>query len=176
MRHYLTLWKRIFDYKGVSTRQEYRAPLLVTAILAALTAVFWAIGTLARSELLMTAGLVTGALYTAHVIPMMALTVRRLRDAGRKPVLAVLSVIAGIGTLFVMAICLFSVSVSGFLPIANIHANVYGPPPVVEDYDPEDNVPVAVYGPPEMLYSQPDEEAGETAETAAPEEAADPAE
>ena len=44
MRHYLSLWKRTFDYKGVSTRQEYRVPLIVTAILAALTAVLIAAG------------------------------------------------------------------------------------------------------------------------------------
>ena len=176
MRHYLSLWKRIFDYKGVSTRQEYRVPLIVTAILAALTAVLWIVGSVENADVLMGVGVLTGILFTLHVIPMMALTVRRLRDAGKKPWLAVLSVIAGIGTLFVMAICLFSVSVSGFLPIANFNANVYGPPPGIENYDPEDNVPVAVYGPPEMLYSQADEEAGETAETAAPEEAADPAE
>ena len=161
MRHYFVMWKRIFDYKGRSTREEYRVPLIVTAVLAALTAVFWGVGTLTRGELPMTVGFMTGVLYTAHVLPMMALTVRRLRDAGRKPGLAALSCLAGIGTILVMIICLFSVSVSGFLPIGNVNACVYGPPP--EYYDPQNNINEDIYGPPEMLESRYAEEASEIA-------------
>ena len=84
MRHYIAMWKRIFDYKGKSTREEYRKPLLVTAVLAALTALFWFAGSAEDYPELMMAGFVTGALFTLHVPPMMALTVRRLRDAGKK--------------------------------------------------------------------------------------------
>ena len=179
MRHYLSLWKRTFDYKGVSTRQEYRVPLIVTAILAALTAVLWIVGSVEYEDGLMGAGVVTGALFALHVIPMMALTVRRLRDAGKKPWLAVLSCLAGIGTLIVMLVCLLSVSTTGELPLSNINAcvygpppfdpgsnvnvNVYGPPDMFDDYDPEDNVMEAVYGPPEMLFGEDDAQEEETA-------------
>ena len=124
MRHYLTLWKRTFDYKGVSTRQEYRVPLIVTALLAALTAVLWIVGSVEYADVLMGAGVVTGALFALHVIPMMALTVRRLRDAGKKPWLAVLSCLAGIGTVIVMLVCLLSVSATGELPLSNINTCV----------------------------------------------------
>ena len=148
MRHYLDLWKRAFDYKGVSTRREYRLPLIVTLSLAALTAALWGIGTVEYEDGLMIAGIVTGALFTLHVIPMMALTVRRLRDAGKKPWLAVLSCLAGIGTILVMAVCLVSVSTTGELPLSNINACVYGPPP----FDPNNNVNVDVYGPPDDYY------------------------
>ena len=185
MRHYLSLWKRTFDYKGVSTRQEYRVPLIVTALLAALTAVLWIVGSVEYADVLMGAGVVTGALFTLHVIPMMALTVRRLRDAGKKPWLAVLSCLAGIGTVIVMLVCLLSVSSTGELPLSNINACVYGPPPfdpqnnvnedvygppdMFDDYDPEENVMEAVYGPPEMLLS---EEATEAPAAAQEEETA----
>ena len=176
MRHYFTMWKRIFDYKGRSTREEYRAPLIVTAVLAALTAIFWFIGTVEFEDGLMIAGIAVGVLFTAHVVPMMSLTVRRLRDAGKKPGLAVLSCLAGIGTILVMLVCLLSVSSTGELPLSNINACVYGPPPFdpnnnvnvdvygpPEDFDPEDNTETAIYGPPEMLESGYAQEAAEIA-------------
>ncbi len=150
MRCYLDLWKRTFDYKGVSTRQEYRVPLIVTLALGALTAALWCIGTVEFEDGLMIAGVLTGVLFTLHVIPMMALTVRRLRDAGKKPWLAVVSCLAGIGTLLVMLVCLLSVSTTGELPLSNINACVYGPPP----FDPNNNVNVDVYGPPEDFYPE----------------------
>ena len=161
MRRYLSMWKHIFDYKGKSARAEYRAPLLLTALLAALTAVFWFTGTAACSDPLMTAGFVTGVLFTAHVPPMMALTVRRLRDAGKKPWLAVLSCLAGVGTVLVMIICLFSVSSTGFLPTDNYQECVYGPPEYFGIFDPQDNVNVDVYGPPEDILSPENEDAEE---------------
>ena len=188
MRYYLSLWKRTFDYKGTSTRQEYRAPLLVTAILAALTVLLWLAGSFFVDDFLMYVGLVPGVLFTLHILPMMALTVRRLRDAGKNPFLAALSCLAGIGTLIVMVICLLSVSVSGYLPSTNFAACVYGPPPYdpqynvnvdvygpPEDFYPEDNTEAAIYGPPEMLESRYAEEAAEiasrqTAEKASAEE------
>ena len=150
MRHYLNLWKHTFDYKGVSTRQEYRVPLIVTFALGVLTAALWCIGTVEFEDGLMFAGVLTGVLFTLHVIPMMALTVRRLRDAGKKPWLAVVSCLAGIGTLLVMLVCLLSVSTTGELPLSNINACVYGPPP----FDPNSNVNVDVYGPPEDFYPE----------------------
>ncbi len=150
MRHYLNLWKRTFDYKGTSTRQEYRVPLIVTLALGALTAALWIVGTVEFEDVLMGVGVLTGVLFTVHVIPMMALTVRRLRDAGKKPWLAVLSCLAGIGTLLVMLVCLLSVSTTGELPLSNINTCVYGPPP----FDPNNNVNVDVYGPPEDFYPE----------------------
>ena len=153
--------------------------LIVTALLAALTAVLWIVGSVEYEDGLMGAGVVTGALFALHVIPMMALTVRRLRDAGKKPFLAVLSCLAGIGTVIVMLVCLLSVSATGELPFGNINACVYGPPPfdpnnnvnvdvygppeMFDDYDPEDNVMEAIYGPPEMLFGEDDAQEEETA-------------
>lgn len=157
MRRYLNLWKRTFDYKGVSDRAEYRVPLIVTALLAAATAALWWIGTAEYSRGLMAAGVVTGALFTAHVVPMVSLTVRRLRDAGKKPLWAALSCIAGIGTVIVMLICLFCVSRTGYLPSRNRIEGVYGPP-----FAPQNNVNEDIYGPPEMIFSRIAEEAGET--------------
>ena len=165
MRHYLSMWKHIFDYKGKSTREEYRKPLIVTAVLAALTAILWCVGSLTEADALMAAGFVTGALFTLHIPPMMSLTVRRLRDAGKKPWLAVLSCLAGVGTLIVMLICLLSVSATGYLPSHNIAVCVYGPPP--EYYYPEDNTETALYGPPEMLLGDYEENTEETGELTA---------
>ena len=186
MRRYFTFWKRVFDYKGVSDRAEYRLPLLVTAVLALLTAALWFAGFEADSGLLLTGGLVTGVLFTLHIPPMMALTVRRLRDAGKRPWLAVLSCLAGIGTIVVMLICLLAVS--GYSPLGNIHGNVYGPPEYfdpwnninediygppgdLDGFDPEDNTETALYGPPEMLLSREAEEASEIASRRAAEAA-----
>ena len=164
MRYYLTHWKRVFDYKGTSAREEYRVPLIVVAALAALTAILWAVGTFADEPALMFAGLVIGVLFVLHVPPMMALTVRRLRDAGKSPLLSVIALIAGVGTVIVMLVCLLSVSSTGYLPMNNFNACVYGPPPGYgDDYDPEDNVPECVYGPPEMLYGEEYAQEEETA-------------
>ena len=164
MRHYLNMWKRVFDYKGVSARHEYRAPLLITLTLGVVTAALWCIGSVEFEDGLMIAGIAVGVLFTVHVVPMMALTVRRLRDAGKKPGLAVLSCLAGIGTILVMLVCLYSVSTTGDLPLSNINACVYGPPPFDPnsninvdvygppgDFDPEDNTQAAIYGPPEAF-------------------------
>ena len=127
----------------------------------------------------MGAGVVTGALFALHVIPMMALTVRRLRDAGKSPLLSVVALIAGVGTVIVMLVCLLSVSSTGYLPMANrnvcvygpppfdpgnnVNVDVYGPPDMFDDYDPEENVMEAVYGPPEMLFGEDDAQEEETA-------------
>ena len=175
MRYYLMHWKRVFDYKGTSAREEYRGPLIVVALLAALTAIRWTVGSFADEPALMFAGVATGVLFVLHVPPMMALTVRRLRDAGKSPLLSVVALIAGVGTVIVMLVCLLSVSSTGYLPMANCNVCVYGPPPgygsdydpqnnvnvdvygppeMFDDYDPEDNVPECVYGPPEMLYGE----------------------
>lgn len=184
MRLYLAHWKRIFDYKGASTRAEYRLPLIVAALLAALTAACWAAGSFADAPGLMTAGFVAGVVFALHVPPMMALTVRRLRDAGKHPLLSLIACIAGVGTVIVMIVCLCSVSSTGYLPLHNIGQSVYGPPEYFDphnninediygppemfgDYDPQDNVTAAVYGPPEMLFGEED-----AAETLPPEEGA----
>lgn len=184
MRYYLMHWKRVFDYKGTSAREEYRGPLVVVALLAALTAVLWAVGSFADEPALMFAGFATGVLFVLHVPPMMALTVRRLRDAGKSPLLSVIALIAGVGTVVVMLVCLLSVSSTGYLPMQNrnvcvygpppgyssdydpqnnVNVDVYGPPEIFGDYDPEDNVPECVYGPPEMLYGEDDTPETETA-------------
>ncbi len=186
MRRYIDHWKRIFDYKGTSAREEYRGPLAVVALLAALTAVLWAVGSFADESALMYAGVATGILFVLHVPPMMALTVRRLRDAGKSPLLSVIALIAGVGTVIVMLVCLLSVSSTGYLPMQNrnvcvygpppgygsdydpqnnVNVDVYGPPEIFGDYDPEDNVPECVYGPPEMLYGEDDAPEEETAIT-----------
>jgi uncharacterized membrane protein YhaH (DUF805 family) len=186
MRYYLMHWKRVFDYKGTSTREEYRGPLIVVALLAALTAVCWAIGSFADESALMFAGFAAGVLFVLHVPPMMALTVRRLRDAGKSPLLSVVALIAGVGTVIVMIVCLFSVSATGYLPMANrnvcvygpppgygsgfdpsdnVNEDVYGPPEMFDGYDPEDNATACVYGPPEMLYGEDDVPEEETAIT-----------
>lgn len=175
MRYYLMHWKRVFDYKGTSAREEYRGPLIVVALLAMLTAILWTVGSFADEPALMFAGVATGVLFVLHVPPMMALTVRRLRDAGKSPLLSVVALVAGVGTVIVMLVCLLSVSSTGYLPMANrnvcvygpppgynddydpqnnVNVDVYGPPEIFGDYDPEDNVPECVYGPPEMLYGE----------------------
>ncbi len=172
MRHYIDLWKRTFDYKGVSSRAEYRVPLLVTAALAALSLIFVHVYSTSYGEWPLTVFIVAGALFTLHIPPMMALTVRRLRDAGKRPVWAVLSCLAGVGTLIVMLICLLAAS--GYSPFRNIHNTVYGPPPeLYDDYDPRDNLNEDIYGPPEMLESRYAEEAAEIASRRAAEAASE---
>lgn len=75
MKEYVAMWTRYFDFGGVSTRREYWMAVLmniiVTAILSAIAAAAPALTVL------------TSIYALAVLIPSLALTIRRLRDAGK---------------------------------------------------------------------------------------------
>ena len=110
MHHYRSLWKRTFDYEGYSAREEYIVPLIVTVLLGAATAALWFIGYRLENFILIAVGNLFGTLFTAHMIPMTALTVRRLRDAGKSDSLIELCQIVAVWIVFVSVTCLFLMS------------------------------------------------------------------
>lgn len=148
------MWKRCFDYKGTSTRTEYLIPLIIHAVLgvvAAICVVFDLIldAIWAPKPLIVVALIITGVILfylCISVIPWIALTVRRLRDTGRSGWWAVLLLVVGAGTIYIVAICSIVTSIAVFLPHFNEQPGVYGPPP----FDPNMNIQEDVYGPPPM--------------------------
>lgn len=74
MNEYIQMFKRYFDFGGISTRREFwmawLVNFIVTAILSAITAAVPALGFL------------TGVYSLVTLIPILAIEIRRLRDAG----------------------------------------------------------------------------------------------
>lgn len=154
------MWKRIFDYKGKSGKQEYIVPLIVHIILG-LLAFALAVGTLGlslagvgkmvRIPLLVLTGILTAYLVLS-IIPWISLTVRRLHDTGKSGWWTVLLLVVGIGTVIIIMLCSIGASVTAFFnPGDNEEPAVYGPPEIYEEYDPSFNIEPDVYGPPEMF-------------------------
>ncbi|MCR4930264.1 MAG: DUF805 domain-containing protein [Lachnospiraceae bacterium] len=175
----IKLWARIFDYKGTSTRKEYWFPFILHALIglvafinllsSGLFVIFmkdWNFRTFATVGHYI--GLILGVILLAYLalstIPWIALTVRRLRDAGKSGWWVLLLLVFGIGQIIILFLCSLGSAIAGafafnagnnlpegiygppemFDPDYNINGDVYGPPP----FDPDINVPDPVYGPP----------------------------
>ena len=167
----IRLWAGIFNYKGTSTRKEYWFAFLFHAIL----------GILAFFGMLLSSGifllqefvdesilltilhiilLIPAVLILIYlglsIIPWIALTVRRLRDAGKSGWWTILLLFVGIGHIILLILCALGSAVAGvaFFAANNIQPSVYGPP---EWYDPSYNQNDDVYGPPGPDIFNPDD-------------------
>lgn len=176
----LYMWKRIFDYKGKSSKEEYIFPLITHIILGIIAfALALAVAGLSlagiggafKLVLIVLGGVLTFYLLLS-ILPWISLTVRRLHDTGKSGWWTVLLLVVGIGTVIIIMLCSIGASVTAFFnpgdneepavygppeiyeeydPSINIEPDVYGPPEMFEDYNPNDNEEVCVYGPPEMF-------------------------
>ena len=161
----LRLWAGIFDYKGTSTRKEYWFAFLFHAILGILAFFCMLISsgilllqvfldayillTIVHYILLIPAILIFFYLVIS-IIPWIALTVRRLRDAGKSGWWTFLLLFVGIGHIILLFLCALGSAVAGvaFFAANNLQPSVYGPP---EWFDPDVNINDGVYGPPDMF-------------------------
>ena len=156
------LWAGIFDYRGTSTRKEYWFAFLFHAILGILAflcmlisvGIFflqdfldaYALLTIVHYILLVPAVLIFLYLLIS-IVPWIALTVRRLRDAGKSGWWTFLLLFVGIGHIILLFLCALGSGIAGgvFFAENNRPATVYGPP---EWFDPTYNSNDGVYGPP----------------------------
>lgn len=174
IKTYLLMWKRIFDYKGVSSKKEFWLPFAVNAVLALV-----AVGIFLYAEYNCThsyAGYAILLYLSLSFVPFLSLTVRRLHDAGHTGKWAALLAVIGLGTIIVLWLCAgaltdFSPSgninvcvydgpeIESYDPANNQNGDVYGPPEWFDDdYDPDGNENAAVYGPPEWFTDEEDAE------------------
>lgn len=147
---YRRFWKRTFDYRGSSGREEYWIPVTFHIILLSLAVSLFFAGLYFDFSTLPAFVILAYLLVT--LVPGISLTVRRLHDTGRKGVWAWLLLAVGAGTVIVLLLC--SGAGSGFDPFGNAPVSLYGPPPwESDDFDPSRNETVALYGPPEWFES-----------------------
>ncbi|MGN0609890.1 MAG: DUF805 domain-containing protein [Oscillospiraceae bacterium] len=155
MKYIISLWKRIFDYKGTSGRKEFWVPFAVNAGLAVLMAVLCYIKFCGISWLAVPI-IILAVYLAASAVPFISLTVRRLHDTGRSGRWYWLVFAFGVGA--IVLIMMLAGATQSFDPSDNLWVSVYGPPPYEDDYDPEDNINEDVYGPPEYFEDDYDPE------------------
>ena len=181
---YGLMWKRCFDYKGISKRAEFWFPFIWQCIFGTIITVMCIIHLLvglflpqARFVTMAILGLLV-IYMVVSIIPFASLTVRRLEDTGKSGWYYLLVLFAGVGTVIVLVLCAAASSTAvistnsggGFFVQDNIPAAIYGPP---EDYDPSNNVEPDIYGPPEM-FSDEEPTDPESCETESEAESKDP--
>ena len=186
----IRLWAGIFNYKGTSTRKEYWFSFLFHAILGVLAFFGMLLSsgifllqefvdesillTILHIILLIPAVLIIIYLVLS-IIPWIALTVRRLRDAGKSGWWTILLLFVGIGHIILLILCALGSAVAGvaFFAANNIQPSVYGPPewydpsynqnndvygpPSFDDFDPYNNEPQTEYGPPVWFEEDDDD-------------------
>lgn len=148
MKYIVSLWKRIFDYKGTSGRKEFWVPFAVNAGLAVLMTVLIFIKLMGISRLAVPI-IILAVYLAASAVPFISLTVRRLHDTGRSGWWYWLVFAFGVGA--IVLIMMLAGATQSFDPSDNLCVSVYGPPPYEDDYDPEDNINEDVYGPPKDI-------------------------
>lgn len=139
VKSYIDSWKRIFDYKGVSDRKDYWSVVIADLILMVMTFVLACVYAAVEANEIIIVVRILEVIVLLSMFPLIALTVRRLRDAGKSEWWTCLIFVIGIGTIILMFMCSSSSTSSG--PFA-----------------PENNYPVEVYGPPEVFYDIEDED------------------
>lgn len=149
MKYIVSLWKRIFDYKGTSGRKEFWIPFAVNAGLAVLMFVLMWL----KYEYIswLAVPIIILAVYlAASAVPFISLTVRRLHDTGRSGWWYWLVFAFGVGA--IVLIMMLAGATQFFDPNENLAVGVYGPPDrFKDDYDPKDNINEDVYGPPKDI-------------------------
>ncbi len=172
----IRLWTRIIDYKGTSTVKEYWFAFIFHVLIGILAFINiaisfltllliddWNIGDIARvAHYVFIVLAVIKLVYLAFsLIPWIALTVRRLRDAGKSAWWTLLLLLLGVGQIILLFICTIGSSFAGvFNPAVNHPEAIYGPPEMLDPsynqngdvygppmWDPDENVPDTDYGP-----------------------------
>lgn len=164
---YLSMWKRIFDFKGRSTKKEFWCPFAVNSAFAAVLAGIMLLTHAAEAALAVRIIILSlfGLYFVAALIPCISLTVRRLHDVGRSGWWYFLIFAVGVGAIALLIICS---AASAFRAEENMAVCVYGPPPDYmytseaeqttsdDEFDPAENVAVLVYGPPDA-FTEPEQ-------------------
>lgn len=164
MKSYLELWRRAFDYKGISSLRDFWLPFGIHAAVAVVMGVLFLVGTQAT----FIAAVVLATFLIISAVPFAALTVRRLHDVGKSGWWYFLWY--GLGAGAVVLLIILACSGGGFSALDNSGECVYGPPewfadtvetpeetggedtvPVPEEFNPDDNLEECVYGPPEWF-------------------------
>ncbi|MBQ8827163.1 MAG: DUF805 domain-containing protein [Oscillospiraceae bacterium] len=157
MKYIVQMWKRIFDYKGKSTRKEYWIPFAFNAVLTLIMVLCLLLKEFLMLFFMAFPAIVIAAYLCFSFVPFISLTVRRLHDAGKSGKWYLLSFILGAGAVIVIIMC--AGKADAFDPYSNFAVSVYGPPPDYEDnYDPSENLNADVYGPPEYFETTVSEE------------------
>ena len=170
----LKLWAGIFNYKGKSTPKEYWFAFIfhvifgfigfINILSSFLFLLFANASASYNTREIAMAGhyitLVIGALIMLYVmlsfIPWIALTVRRLRDAGKSGWWTLLLLFFGFGQIILLFLCASGSLAGGiaFSPETNVPEAIYGPPEFF--YEPEINQNEDYYGPP-LFDIEPDD-------------------
>ncbi|GAA6821197.1 hypothetical protein HpBTM60_16020 [Helicobacter pylori] len=91
---YKDFWKRYVDFTNKSNRQEFWIPVLTHIIIIFVVAIIGMVAFIAGSFVIgAVLSAVVGIFALANIIPMIALTMRRFYDAGRKRMTALILII-----------------------------------------------------------------------------------
>jgi len=137
LKAYKNMWRNTFDFKGRSTRKEYWIPVAIHAVLMILAALSLWVGIYLTYSFVVfwvcIAVTVVLCLYqVVALLPMVSLTVRRLRDGGKSAWWSVLLLFVGVGTVMVLFLCAGG-SAFAFYVAENTPVALYGPPPTESD-------------------------------------------
>lgn len=167
---YAGSWKRCFDYKGKSSKQEYWCVVAIDIVIAVVTAILFMVGKFAAVEGVSIVGMVLSACLIVSMLPLFSLTIRRLHDTGKSGWWMFLIFVVLVGAIALMLMCSQrseDPELEEFTPIENVPVAVYGPPEMFEElygtepaeidedgnmiFYPGENANQLVYGPPEMM-------------------------
>lgn len=91
---YKDFWKRYVDFTNKSNRQEFWIPVLTHIIIIFVVAIIGMVAFIAGSFVIgAVLSAVVGIFALANIIPMIAITMRRFYDAGRKRMTALILII-----------------------------------------------------------------------------------
>lgn len=154
---YAKLWTRAFDFEGKSDQNEYSAAVIVEIFVWILGLGCWFANYMRWDESRLLAGIIIGCFgyLVLTLIPFLALTVRRLRDAGKSAWWAGPVFVCAVGVVILMFLgTVDSVEVLEYNPSRNVEVALYDCPDIQPNsvpFQPEHNMEVTVYGPPEFF-------------------------
>ncbi len=116
MDNYTDGWRRFADFRGTSSRAQYWTWILTTYVVVGV--LYALIAGISQNPAILVGDLTAGGglvlvlsllllLFSlVTLIPTISVTVRRLRDSGLSPWLILLALIAVLGTIVLLALCL----------------------------------------------------------------------
>lgn len=125
---YGKMWKNTFNYYAKANQREYWIPFFFNLFLALVDAVIL-IATKGEGKSASILPILLTVYLAVSILPFISLTVRRLRDTGRKGWYTLLLLFVGIGTVIVLVWC---TGAGLFDAAANSNVCVYGPPEMFE--------------------------------------------
>lgn len=118
MNGYLQAWRRYATFRGRATRREFWGFLLFHVLAISLISFLERQFAIANPEIYM--GKLTGLYLLASVLPMLAVTVRRLHDSGLRGGWLLLGVVPLLGWLVVLALAARSSAVGDRTPASRL--------------------------------------------------------